>query len=834
MVKKRVKIPQNKIFETMGDSESSSTPDGLLQPTPGKYVPPKNRIRTDSQCRTMLSKLKETHDTWVEDMLQIKAQFDGAPPLDPEELKKQKLEYRANFNFGHLRTFIEEYLGSEFTLIDSVSHLVDFKFELGDPDLDRFLSRIFSKEWQRVFSQWEELDGNLDFMRKDRSLFGFGFFLHDNSESWRFCHHDALDLYLLPRTRTNPGAMSTFGVRRTWSIEELWEYFLDEANPYWDKDTLGRVLYQYSKSWKQNASANDMGAWLKKVTESIRNHEHNFDNSSDDLDLISIFSKEFDGKWTHLMICENQEPITKDGEIVNHAAPLFFHDRQYKSIKDLIHVFPFTRGEKHLRGHQGLGERLDRPCAGMNRLDNQLIDSTLLSSTVLISTQAGRGKDAKQTKFDLGGIVDIGNGKFEQNLAGANLASSVNTNQYLKGVVRGNTGLQGFNLNEPSDRLKSVGELGLQVAEESVVNKPQVVFFYKQLDDLWRSVVRKQMYGQEDDMVKQWKKRILNQLIIKFNEDEEVAQQIFDRIFDREVDKDEYGLPIFMAVAATRSASSGSKSADILATQRMFQLAPFMHEEARWKFLQRATAAYDDFAAVEEYFPDEQRPNNMTNGIQEAIKENPILKMGVEFPAVEADSHREHAPVHLTDMEQNLQMWIEGQMDVVACDDAIRNVLPHFESHMVFLSQNPMDKTVFESLQGRRGQVLNLARKVQFDASAAREAQAREAQKKQEEIAFQESRLHPNSPENTKIRVDGELEQEKIRQKGARELRATDNFAVIAASKAEREVKIKEQKAIGEAAASRIELSARLRKILAEGKGKENGTGTNGTGKGAS
>lgn len=811
LVKKRtIKDPSQDIFDTMPGAETSeATPQGLLRTTkPGEYKAPENRIRTDAQCRAAFDKLKTNHYSYVGDMLQIKAQFDGASPMDPKELLAKKLEYRANFNFGHLRTFIEKYLASEFTLIDSVSHLVDFRFSLGDRDLDKFLSKVFSIEWHRTFPEWEDFNINLDAMRKDRALYGIGLFIKEEPDCWEFTHVDALDFYVPPRVQLRKDFLSVFGIRKSWATEELWELYLDEGNPFWDKPALGKLLFEYSNEYRSDSSAEDAANWLKKLTESLRNHEMDYETQHDDVNLISLYVKEYDGKWTQLIISEQVQSQVSLGNA------LFFHDRQYKSVDDLIQLFPFTRGEKHIRGHQGLGERLENQCTAMNRLDNQLIDSTILSSTVLISSQSGRNRDSKQVRFNLGGITDIGQSQFVQNLAGANLASSVNTSQYLKGVVRENTGLEGFDIDEPSGRLKSVGELGLQVAEESVVNKPQVVFFYKQLDRFWRSLVRAQFYGEQNDMVKEWKARLKAALVKKFKNDEKSADALLGAIFDKGVKKDRYGLPLFLKITATRSASSGSKSADIVATQRMFQLASFMHEDARWKFLQRATAAYDDFEAVEEYFPEEDRPGNMTNGMQEAIKENPILKMGTQFPAVESDAHREHAPVHLKFMEEALQAWVDTQMDVVECDDTIRNVLPHFESHMVFLSQNPMDKAVFESLQAPRGQVLNLARKVQFDAAAAREAKMAAQQKEAEEAAFQESRMNPAGPEMTKIRADATLKEQELSLKNQRELRANDNVAIINAAKAEREVAIAEQVTIREAASKEILFKAKLDQIL--------------------
>lgn len=761
-------------------NESTSSNINTLQYGEDNLEAPNAIINSESQARKFYQDLLIDHSTRVGEYAKIQKQFDSKRPHDPKKLAEKGLAYLSNVNNGHARIHVNRYLSSEYNLIHAVQSPVTFKVRLLDKRTNHLIAKAMARAWKDVYPDWDEYFNQLDAMRLDKALYGIGVTLREfdtktAKSSWKF-KAISPDQFLCPLdTEIGRGALSKFCITYTRTVLELWDIYntitdSDTYNGPWDKDALAWVLYRASQKASNKQSGQEDTAWKNAVLDMQRRLK-NYDTTvlssySDDVPLVSVYTKEYGGGWSHTIIHESYHT----------NAPLFFKERQYDDIRDFLQIWFFEPNQKTVHSVRGLGYRIFQPVEVQNRLDNTLIDQAHLGSTVFVRTRQGRGRDAKSVKINLGAINDIGEAEFVQQLNASNIQHSLQVNQYQSQILERNVQFEKLDLDNPEDnKYRTLGEVGIQATKDAVLTKPQVSFFYRQYTMFLRDTVRLMYSRKADEYFKDWQERVAVDLA-ELQLPPEILQLLFTYPKD-EKQLNLHGLPKWLDVEATRSTSSGSQVADILATNRMFQLAQFMGTDERYTFMQMATAAYSDHDHVDLFFPDKNRPMVFTDHQQKAIIENAILKFGTEIPVSPNDDHREEAPVHIQACQELVQQWAQGG-DVIAIDDQMRMLYPHFLAHYTLLSQDPLSKAIFEGLAPVRGEIENQYRQIQANAANARLAQQRREEKERLERVQQQLRIDPNSPDNLKILVDHELKLRDQNLREARNLRAENLNAI--------------------------------------------------------
>jgi hypothetical protein len=756
--------------------------------TTSRLSAPKNIVSTDGQARALFTELRRHHGDLIRDFAQIQGQYDGHPPIDPDKLCKLGLDYKANINPGYSRVIINRYLSHLFNLTHGVRWLVNFKLDLRKHEdfakaKERGLpvsteqmkwAESMSRNFHRVLKSWDDLDNNLEMLKKDMVLFGRGHARWEDHRDFRFKITSPDFLGLQPGARFSKSSLSKFYLEHTKPLVDLWDEYEDasDSGSFWNKKALAYLLYQLTVTASGEKADTNWERGFLEMTRKIKSKESMVDVLyREEVNLVSVFTKEFDGKFTHTII---HRDITTPND-----KPLFFHDRQFDSICHLLHTFPFQPGDRDIASARGLGHKIFSIVNAMSRMDNQLIDSSFWASTIFMKTKAGRNRDGKQYKINVGSITDVGEAELIANPSAVNLNASAQANQYFRSILQLNYNTEGLDIEEKDGQARTLGEVGLLAFKEAGITKPQINFFYSNLDGLWKEVVRKFLSskgrGPAGKFYNYW---------VELCEDDGVPEELLDPDLD-DVGLD--GLPKWLEVSATRATASGSKIADIISVKEMFSLAPFMSEDKRHTFLQRAVSAYDDSSAIDVYFPDEDRPDVLTQGMQKAIMENGLMAVQQEIPVSPNDSHRDETPVHMQKCEEIIQGWITaidqstGQSApdaVIAADDQLRLIYQHTAAHLALLSQSPWDKPLAEDLNLRFANITNMGRKISFDAAAARRAKATEM------MAIAEQREQQNS--------DAQLKREK-------------NMADVQVQREKNmaEVEVKREKAMAEVQVSR-------------------------------
>lgn len=733
---------------------------------------PEYIIQTANQARRIYEQFLDDHRMRFSQMAKIKGQYYSKKPRDQKALDKKGLGHMANFNNGHARIQINRYLDSEYSFIHNVTSPVNFKVRItGDKRMDGIIAKTMSRIWKEVYLTNPDFLNQIDATRLDKALYGMGItirqFNADKGEQGWEVKAISPDQFLCPlSTEVSHTSLSKFTITYKKSAQELWSVYdslsEDSEDLFWRKQALGYVLYKNSKQFTKDSTSQSSISWQRSILdmqEKIRTYQSSLSEYfADDIELVSVYTKEWSGEWSQTIIATDTET----------DEPVFFHGKQYKALNEFLDIWLFEPGIKTYSGVRGLGYRLYQPIEVQNRLDNIMVDKAHLDATVFLRSKAGRGRDPKSVAITPGTYNDIGEVEFVQQLTGGNVNTTMAVNQYQSQIVERNVQFEGNKLDEPGNQYRTLGEVGLQATQDAVITKPQVSYFYRQYDKFLQNTIMLIYKGAKDEYFEEWKELVSFELSLQ-----DIPPQIMEQLFEyptSEKDINRQGLPKWLQVYATRSTSSGSQVADILAANRMFQLAQFMGTDERYSFLQDATAAYDDHDKVQVYFPDKNRPDVFTDQQQKAVYEDMIMKLnGItgksnpetdSIPVSPEDDHKIEAPVHIQSCRQLVAEYTEGG-DPIAIDNQLRLLYPHFMAHFTMLSQDPMAKAVYESLAPARGEVENMFRQIQANAQNMREAQQAEQEQLQRDMLMQELRGDPDSIESKKLEMDTVLKARK-------------------------------------------------------------------------
>jgi hypothetical protein len=605
--------------------------------------------------------------------------------------------------------------------------------------IDARIAKAIKKAYKETYASWPNYDTSLDIMRLDRIIYGFGITLREfegGAESWKF-RTISPEHFLCPlNTEIRAESLGKFCITHSMTIQELWRIY-NQKSPYWNKKALGQLLWRFSNYGNDKGADADYSGQLLDLQKKSRNYGGNFeDYKTDEIPLVSCYFKEFDGKWSHGMICESYAGTGEE---------LFFRNRQYQKFEEFCQIWPFEPGHLYLHSVRGLGYRIYQPVEMQTRLDNVLLDQTHLDATIFVRTRAGRGKELKSLDIVPGAINDIGETELVQQLTGAKINQTIAVNQYQERILERNVQFEQHDVDNADNKYRTLGEVGLLAAKDAIINKPQVTFFYKNLDIHVKDTLRLIFEKKKDEYFKAFREEVLYELSdLKIPG---LDEMLFGKVKEKGLD----GLPKWLKVTAARSTASGSQVADILATNRMLTLAPFMQTDKRHTFLQNATAAYSDYKDAELYFPDEDRPDIFTEPMQKAVIENGLLKSGHEIPVSPMDSHRDETPVHFQECMKILEIWGQNQMSAIDANGQLQQLYPHALGHFMMLSQDPWSKAIVEALAPQRGVIENQFRLIAANAEAEQKAAEAARQRTQEQLA--EIRLQED-PKRLKVVLD--------------------------------------------------------------------------------
>lgn len=716
-------------------------------------VAPDNVIINEQAARTVYDRLRKNHRKRCWTYERIQGMLDGNPPYNPAALRRAGLSDMSNVNWKDGDSIYRSVALAYWSLFNDVQNIAEFGVDFGDdPGLKAQWGQILSEEWDRTIRSWPEFNKHMSFHQSEVLKFGISLILWPDENSWQFKPINVKSFLVPDQTNNSIEDLTLLIAEQEYTAQFLWnvwEQAKERPNSEWDADSLGDLLLRLaniSDQERRSRGINDC-ADLQKL---IRNGDLFYDALyNDNIQLCSIFSKEFDNKISHHII--HPDLATEN--------PLFFADRQYDSIRDAMIYFTFMPGEETIHSNKGLGHNIFSAVEAITQLDCSVLDQGKRAGSLLIKSGPSRGKDDRQIRFVHGGVIDVGEAEIEQNSMGNNVAQTVEVSRYFKQKIFANNNISGQDPAFADRNIQSARQIQIQATKEARIQKNMIAHYYDTLDHFFRELVRKMLWQSSGDAgyeyVKIWKDRCISR---------GVPPELFE-ISKAELQPN--GLPEYLEINATRSAGSGSQIADQIEMKEVMAILPTLGERGRIAALRDFISAFRGFRYVDRYFPVEDQDKQPVGADTIASIENNQLSEGKQIIVSPDNNHPVHIPNHIRLMRDYMDLYnqdSQAQFDQTTnilqkVDDVFSVTVPHTVKHLFFLQSDPTRRTEFEKWNAEFAVLANFGDQIAHNAQRQRESEARKAQELQQAQAEQDAQ---NTPEHIKARGEIERKDKKL------------------------------------------------------------------------
>lgn len=550
--------------------------------------------------------------------------------------------------------------------------------------------------------------------------------------------------------------LTNLAVETSFTVQSLYENWkeLDDMGKEkaektgWNKESLAKLIVYYANTWmKPSNEFTDVMDFQRRYQDSDLNFGPIY---SDDVRIVSLFSREYDGSFTHYMF----DRIHDTGDFIFKA------ESQYKSLEEALVIFTASPGEFTLHSNRGLGHKIFSGSQALMQLDCSLVDGARWAATILLKSPSTGAYDAEAIQFFPGVPTNIGSAEFQQNNLGANLDHLVGVSQHIYQKLNFNTANSG---DDPGVPDRNVGSMAPEQArmnsiKEFSVLKNNISHFYAQFDHVIENMVIKMLHSKNGypgyDTCKEWKRRC-------------IADGVPEQMFETKGAKANE-MPRHLRAKATRVAGDGSTLALIVGIQTMMatfggSLGPREASEVKRMMITSLFGA----EYVDVFMQDQDRVDEKSGGASVAGLENNTMQEG-KAPVFSPDNeHRSHIVLHMGLGMQIVDQLGKQAISPVDADRVFRSLVPHLREHIDFLSQSIFAQSFLAGIEQPFRQLEDYAKLMRKNAArmiqAEQKRRAKEAEKQQEVMrdADRKDWVAQRDAERADMKVEAQIERAK-------------------------------------------------------------------------
>lgn len=748
--------------------------------------PPKRRIATPGDARSIFWVLKDSNRVRLENARVIQAMFDGAPPYNPVKRRQLGQAWMPNFNSLEGQSRLEAAKTPFYDLFSSTPTFAEIECTEGTPDLDATeCSNIVTAEFQKLLDSYSGFHLEMWTMLTDYIGFNRGFLWYPNPETPRFRRIPWSRVLFPDGTSCNPDEWDCFVVEQHWPVHRLWK----EATlglPGWDREAVVRAIRAAVPDDLARGNGYDDPMRLQQA---LRDNDLWLSSRSAKVHTGSIYVREFDGSWSCMMVEVDQGNGQKpapggvatsrvdraSGALTPETAAsgnypvvaLYTRDKLAKSLSHIMQPFIFEANDGSINELSGLGKRIVSLVQASDRMLNEMVGNAFMSSTIVLKAQTGGGQHKTATVRLGGGICTLppnyevvpGNSLF------GNMEGTLGMSSHLANVLDRNTGIYRPQFEKPRGNPESATAANIRFSQATVLTNSAVNRFYVQLDQLVAELLRR-----------------ASQSVPSTSPDPGVR----DIAAFQQACK-ERGVPrkvIESAVArATRAIGNGSPVMRQQVMAQLAQLVPFMGPRGllNWK-RDYATAQAGSRAALR-YFPVEDTAKVPTRDDWDASQENADMNQGNQAVFAEWQNSEIHAQVHLAAGFAAVQAVVEGGADPATPFTFLQTAMPHIAEHISKVPREQVRKELEAAYQqlGKGFQQVMQAAQKQLEQQGQQQQLSFEQQLKMQELQADVQLKQVKNQEQMRQRQERhQLDMQQKQQQAATEAQGKQQQAALA------------------------------------------------------
>lgn len=750
----------------------------------GRLKQPTNIIKTLYGARAVFFKHRAEHLKRIHLYAAIRGMFAGNPPYDPVELQKHGLSWVSNFNDLNARSKLDKGAEALWNLLYETEYLMNFTITYPKeknlaPQLEEYQD-ILAEHADDVLRGWRSFNTVQNTMSMQLMELGVSpVFWHD-PEDWHYRTVELSKFYIADQTLTDMDRLSSVCIESFFDVQYLFQAYEramkdtnDGKNPEgspWNPNELKYLLLRQANTYykAQGLPFSEMDMQRK-----LENGDLMWESAfTDNVRLVSLFYKEYDGKISHYMF----------HQMVGQSECLFFSDRFYNSFAEALVIFTANPGEFTIHSNRGLGHKMFALAQAINQMNCSLVDAGRLASTVLLRSSPMIGAEAAPIRLYPGGITHIGTAEVVESQIGENVQQLVGLAQYFDGMTQRNLMNAGDDPASPDADKGSVAasQARMMAFKEFGVLRNVVNHYYNTQDWVYQNVLNiwlKALSGNNMAWpaykdAKKWRDRCVN---------DGVPKEIFE--WNKEDNE-----PRYLAVTASRVAGDGSTLARIMSLEAMQGIVGALGPDGVYEWQRQWIMATVGKHHVRAFLPSKAQYQQQTGGSSVAGVENGITQLGQSPIMGLGDDHIAHITTHMVLATDVLKKLTAKQLDPVAVDKVLAVMTPHIVEHQQAAARNPFNKQTLDKLKSGIGQIVKLTQMNR--ANATRQLQGMIDEERQNQQGQQQT-LTEEQRKDLALQGDIRRADLKVQSQVERAKEANQTRAEVMRTKVERDAENK-------------------------------------------
>lgn len=710
-----------------------------------KLTVPETRVKDAFSCRQICLKLLDNDRERARERAKVQGQIDGNAPYDPAKLRSMGQGWRTNLNFMEAHSNIQSQKTPYFALIGSVPTYAEIKTKEGAGDQELW-STIITTEFTKMIRRWKDFSFQMQKAQQELVKFGIGPVLTPDMYDWRFQALRHRDLLVPDHSPAKPSDWPYFAIRTEMQAMDLWARVKPEvadkseqvgwninqarnAVMYCSKDIFsGRITWdgrnweQWQEAWKNN------DLYMSLV-------------AAESLMVYHFFCKEYSGRLSHYILAENS--LMSDF--------LFKKIDRYKDISEVLTIFRNDVGNGDYHSIRGLGRLQFQHIECTNRLKNHLFDMGIAGTAINLKASTSKARDEMQL-MQLGPVnvlpPDV---ELVQNRIVGFLSDAINLDREMSSHLSSNLGTFRKGVGYGSQQTRPTAtQVQQDIVTTTQISEGQMILHFLDLDQLYE-----QVYKRASDP----------------NTPDKEAKRFQQACFDQDVPM--IALQNIEYVRATRTAGYGSPQMRQFRSQQMMPYIGMLPESGRYNWVRDEVISIAGPENLDRYFPEQKFP---THDQWEANMENGVMHAGQHVMIADGQKHIIHADVHMTSIEQMIQMASNVYQSAPAQSGIAAMIktqmysqisVPHLQAHLQLAAADKMHQQEYKALVTRLNALQNAFKQIDAIVEQGQEHMqaiqgAQQQAQTKEQIKLQEAQ--------SEIEIERAMAASKIRNQNLKTL----------------------------------------------------------------
>lgn len=681
--------------------------------------PPKRRLEDATKAQNIVWTVWNAAQERNLKFAAIQGQIDGNPPYSPSRMRAAGRASDANFNTLEAKAIRSAALVPYFDLFAGGNRYVEIKLD-SYPDEFRTstISGIASEEYDRMLRRWRNYENVMHGVLTDMVTFGRGHAPWETLDSWRFTKVPFYRVLVPDGTPIDDEKLECVIIMQDWPVATLYKNIRE-------RDTAENAGWNVSETLSAIANAvpadpsvpNDPMA----AQAMLRDSDIYVSARSSTVQTATVFVREFNGKWSELMVRRDQIPnMSQATSEVSPTEFMFKAWDRYDCVQEILNNFFFEVADNDWNGVSGLGKDIFTIMQLKDRLACTQADSVFLRNSIILQPRQALDK-TRMNLIQLGKVTYLPDGfEAQQSTLLGDITSTIEISRELSMMTERNTGIYRPTLEKIKGNPETLGEFQMKFAQATVLSASAINRFYSQLDRLYEE---------------QWDRVIETGLKGKWNEKgsrddwENEARGFVYCCEKRGVTKDE--LKKLDYIRAFRNIGNGSAAMRQQSLQQLLAAYTLYPADGQVNLLEDLTRSVGSQTAVERYLPATARLNLPNDQVWAAMMENAAMREGAPVTWTPSQNNLIHAQTHLQAGAQAAASLQQGSpmIEVLAYLDAIGQ---HVAVHIERERGKPTSKEALKAIEEQWKRLAQITDQLRGQAEADAEKQAQLQQQQQD------------------------------------------------------------------------------------------------------